>query len=187
MTNYAQKKIEFESRAFEVNKNLLLYLMGADSVVNTDYGLDEYKVIDYLGIDKVFCKQSRRKTTSLRIRKEDWNNITIRGHISDPYSQTSKLYNVIANGDSYADYTLQINGVDPSTLNANSTVVRLSNRLLSTMIVRMHRDGILEHYWVDKGDNTRFYDFSYTTLHKYSVVPMVARITEGGSPVMVEL
>ena len=186
MTKYTQNKIEFESRAFQVNKNLLLYLMGADSVVNTDYGIDEYKVIDYLGIDKVFCKRSRRKTTSLRIRNDDWGNITIRGHISDPYSQTSKLYNIIAEGDSYADYTLQINGVDPVTYEANGTVVRLSNRFLSAMLVRMHRDGILEHYWVDKGNNTRFYDFNYLTLQKYSVFPMVAKITENG-PIIVEL
>ena len=186
MNTYAQNQIEFESKAYQINKPTLLYIMGSSTIVDTDYGAGEDRVLDYLGIDKIFCNGGHRKTASLRIRRNDWGNITLRGHINDPYSQTNKIYSIIANNDSYADYTIQINGIDTITNKANGTIVRLYNRLLSAMLVRMHRDNVLNQYWVDKGDNTRFYDFSYSTLQQYSVFPSVAKVTDNGL-VQVEL
>jgi len=73
-----------------------------------------------------------------------------------------------------------VNGVDPMTYQANSTMIRINNRYLSSLMVRLERQGLLENYFVDKGERGRFYDFSYQTLQKYSVVPFIVIVTPHG-------
>jgi hypothetical protein len=178
--NFAKTK-QFEEAVFQKNEPLLVYFMGGGRVVSTDYLTGELAVFDIMGIDKVFSVSGgEHRTTSLRVRKDDWSNITIRGHISHPNSQASKIYNITAKGCSYADYTLQVNGVDPLTYEANSTMIRINNRYLSSLMVRLERQGLLERHFVDKGDRGRFYDFSYKTLQKYSVVPFIVIVTPDG-------
>lgn len=181
MKNYFKQTKDFEEQAFNQNKDLLIQFMGGSSVVSTDYLSGDLVVLDRIGIDKVFeCPINEYKTTSLRIRNKDYQNITLRGHLDDPYSQTRKIYNIQAKGSSYADYTLQVNGVDPITYKANSTLIRVSNRHLSGLLIRLEKSGLLERYWLDKGQNGRFYEFTYETLQKYSVFPyIVVATTEG--------
>ena len=180
MKNFSKTK-EFEEQAFNQNKDLLIHFMGGYGVVSTDYLYGDLAILDQIGIDKVFeIGEGHYRTTSLRIRKDDWKNITIRGHISEARSQASKIYNITAKGCSYADYTLQVNGVDPRTYQANSTMIRINNRYLSSLMVRLERQGLLENYFVDKGERGRFYDFSYQTLQKYSVVPFIVIVTPHG-------
>ena len=172
MTNFTKTK-QFEEAVFKTNKDLLIQFMGSIKCISTDYATGEMFVFDNIGIDKVFqVGEGDFRTTSLRCRKKDWSNITIRGHISEPKSQASKLYNIQAKNSSYADYTLQVNGVNENH-EANSSLIRINNRHLSSLMFRLHREGMLENYFHDKGQSGRFYEFTYSTLQKYSVVPYV--------------
>lgn len=178
--NFAKTK-QFEEAVFQKNETLLVYFMGGGRVVSTDYLTGELAILDQIGIDKIFeVGEGNYRTTSLRIRNKDWNNITIRGHISEPRSQASKIYNVTALRSSYADYTLQVNGVDPMTYEANSTLVRIHNQSLSTYMNRLHKAGELEKHFKNLGTSGRFYEFTYEDLQKNFVVPLVVVVTPEG-------
>jgi len=175
-----QKTKQFEEEVFRTNEDLLVRFMGSSRCISTDYATGELFVFDNIGIDKVFyIEEGHFRTTSLRCRKTDWSNITIRGHISEPKSQASKIYNIQAKGSSYADYTLQVNGVN-EIHQANSTLVRINNRHLSSLMFRLHSAGMLENYFHDKGQSGRFYEFTYSDLQKYSVVPYCIIATAQG-------
>jgi hypothetical protein len=175
------KTKQFEEEAFKKNEPLLVYFMGGGRVVSTDYLTGELAILDQIGIDKIFeVGEGNYRTTSLRIRNKDWNNITIRGHISEPRSQASKIYNMTALRSSYADYTLQVNGVDPMTYEANSTLVRIHNQSLSTYMHRLHKAGELEKHFKNLGTSGRFYEFTYEDLQKNFVVPLVVVVTPEG-------
>jgi len=179
VTNFTKTK-QFEEAVFKKNRQLLIRFMGGDDCISTDYADGDLMVFDHIGIDKVFLMdEGHYRTTSLRCRKDDWSNITIRGHISQPNSQASKIYNVYALGSSYADYTLQVNGVNEN-YEANSTLIRINNRHLSSLMYRLHREGMLEQYFHDKGSSGRFYEFTYSVLQKYSVVPYCIITTAQG-------
>lgn len=180
MKNFSKTK-EFEEQAFNQNKDLLIHFMGGYGVVSTDYLYGDLAILDQIGIDKVFeIGEGHYRTTSLRIRKDDWKNITIRGHISEARSQASKIYNMTALRSSYADYTLQVNGVDPITYEANSTLIRIHNQSLSTYMYRLHKAGELENHFKDFGSSGRFYEFTYEDLQKNFVVPLVVVVTPEG-------
>ena len=180
MKNFNKTK-EFEEQAFNQNKELLIRFMGGSDVVSTDYLTGDLAILDQIGIDKIFeVSSGHYRTTSLRIRKGDWKNITIRGHISEPRSQASKIYNITAKCSSYADFTLQVNGVDPITYKANSTLIRLDNRSLSTYMYRLHKAGRLEKHFKDFGSSGRFYEFTYQDLQNNFVVPLVMVVTPEG-------
>ena len=184
--NFAKTK-QFEEAVFQKNEPLRVYFMGGGRVVSTDYLTGELSILDQIGIDKVFeVGEGNYRTTSLRIRKDDWKNITIRGHISEPRSQASKIYNMTALRSSYADYTLQVNGVDPDNYKANSTLIRIHNQSLSTYMYRLHKSGKLERHFKNFGSSGRFYEFTYQDLQENFVVPLVMVVTpEGLEPVQV--
>ena len=184
MKNFSKTK-EFEEQAFNQNKDLLIHFMGGYGVVSTDYLYGDLAILDQIGIDKVFeIGEGHYRTTSLRIRKDDWKNITIRGHISEPRSQASKIYNITALRSSYADYTLQINGVDHNTYEANSTLIRLHNHSLSVYMNRLQKEGKLEKHFKDFGSSGRFYEFTYQDLQNNFVVPLVVVVTPEGLQVV---
>jgi hypothetical protein len=184
--NFVKTK-QFEEAVFQKNEALLVYFMGGGRVVSTDYLTGDLAILDQIGIDKVFeIGEGHYRTTSLRVRNKDWNNITIRGHISEPRSQASKIYNMTALRSSYADFTLQVNGVDPITYQANSTLIRLDNQSLSTYMYRLHKAGKLEKHFKDFGSSGRFYEFTYKDLQNNFVVPLVMVVTpEGLQPIQV--
>jgi hypothetical protein len=178
--NFSKTK-QFEEEVFQKNEPLLVYFMGGGRVVSTDYLTGDLAILDQIGIDKVFeLGEGNYRTTSLRVRKDDWKNITIRGHISEPRSQASKIYNITALRSSYADYTLQVNGVDPLTYEANSTLIRIHNNSLSTYMYRLHKVGELEKHFKDFGSSGRFYEFTYQDLQNNFVVPLVMIVTPEG-------
>jgi hypothetical protein len=182
--NFIRTK-QFEEAVFQKNKELLVYFMGGGRVVSADYLNGDLAILDQIGIDKIFqIAEGNYRTTSLRVRKDDWKNITIRGHISEPRSQASKIYNITALRSSYADYTLQINGVDHNTLNANSTLVRIHNHSLSVYMNRLQKEGKLEKHFKDFGSSGRFYEFTYQDLQNNFVVPLVVVVTPEGLQVV---
>ncbi len=184
MKNFIRTK-QFEEAVFQKNKELLVYFMGGGRVVSADYLSGDLAVLDQIGIDKIFqIAEGNYRTTSLRIRKDDWKNITIRGHISEPRSQASKIYNITALRSSYADYTLQINGVDHNTYEANSTLIRLHNHSLSVYMNRLQKEGKLEKHFKDFGSSGRFYEFTYQDLQNNFVVPFVVVVTPEGLQVV---
>jgi len=76
--NFTKTK-QFEEEVFAVNKEILIRFMGGGNVISTDYLSGELAVFDIMGIDKVFSVSGgEHRTTSLRVRKDDWSNITIR-------------------------------------------------------------------------------------------------------------
>ena len=84
MKNFIRTK-QFEEAVFKKNKELLVYFMGGGRVVSADYLNGDLVILDQIGIDKIFqIAEGNYRTTSLRVRKDDWKNITIRGHISEP-------------------------------------------------------------------------------------------------------
>ena len=147
MKNFSKTK-QFEEEVFQKNEPLLVYFMGGGRVVSTDYLTGDLAILDQIGIDKVFeLGEGNYRTTSLRVRKDDWKNITIRGHISEPRSQASMIYNITALRSSYADYTRQVNGVDPLTYEAKSTLIRMHDKALATYMYRVHKVGKLEKHF----------------------------------------
>ncbi len=73
-----------------------------------------------------------------------------------------------------------MNGVDPITYKANSTLIRLDNRSLSTYMYRLHKAGRLEKHFKDFGSSGRFYEFTYQDLQNNFVVPLVMVVTPEG-------
>lgn len=174
--NKYQKERNFEETAFEINKGLFLEVMGATDVVSTDYLPDHLAVIDFIGQDKVFTNKDLYRTASVRIRNKDYESITIRGHITEDFSQTKKIYNIVSSGASYADHTVQLNGVD-GNLKANSSIIRVNNTYLSNYIGILHQSGELEKHFLDFGDRGRFYEFSYTDLQRNYVLPYILKVS----------
>ena len=168
-----KKERDFEEQAFSKNKGLFLDVMGADDVVSTAYLPHHLAKIDFIGMDCIFSKADVYRTASLRIRKDDWQNITLRGHITEPFSQTKKIQQIISLDASYADFTVQLNGVDHSTLTGNGSIIRVNNRILSNHINNLHNNGELDKYFRDFGSRGRFYEFSYDHLQKHFVFPYI--------------